>query len=127
MLVLLFSALSSPAQTNEQRTLVLVVGAAGEAEYGKQFSAWANLWKQAAMKGGLQTIVVGEDKDEGLAAAGQAIAVPKTCVVREPVRSDALGENAAGPVGRSRSGLGGFLGRAVIEHRHAMVGRLKSP
>lgn len=49
------------AQTNDQRTLVLVLGAAGEPEYGEQFSAWAELWKQAAARGGLQTIVVGED------------------------------------------------------------------
>ena len=49
------------AQTNEQRSLVLVIGAAGEPEYGEQFSAWAQLWKQAAAKGGLQTFVVGED------------------------------------------------------------------
>ena len=63
LLLNLFSN-SSLAQTNEQRSLVLVLGAAGEPEYGKQFSAWADLWKQAALKGGLQTSVVGEDKDE---------------------------------------------------------------
>lgn len=51
----------SRAQTNEQRTLVLVIGAAGEPEYGEKFSAWADLWKQAAAKGGLQTRVVGQD------------------------------------------------------------------
>lgn len=54
----------APAQTNEQRTLVLVVGAAGEPEYGEQFSQWAGLWKQAAARGGLQTSVIGEDKDD---------------------------------------------------------------
>jgi len=52
---------SSQAQTNEQRALVLVIGAAGEPEYGEQFSHWADLWKQAAAKGGLQTSVIGED------------------------------------------------------------------
>jgi hypothetical protein len=52
---------SAPAQTNEQRTLVLVIGAAGEPTFGEQFSAWADLWKQAALKGGLQTSVIGED------------------------------------------------------------------
>jgi hypothetical protein len=62
-LVIFFVSNSSPAQTNEQRTLVLVIGAAGEPEYGEQFSAWAELWKQAAMKGGLATSVIGEDKD----------------------------------------------------------------
>jgi hypothetical protein len=62
-LSIFFVAVCSPAQTNEQRALVLVIGAAGEAEYGEQFSAWADLWKQAAMKGGLQTSIIGEEKD----------------------------------------------------------------
>ena len=63
LLSVLFVAHSSSAQTNEQRTLILVIGAAGEPEYAEQFSAAANLWKQAAAKGGLQTTVIGEDKE----------------------------------------------------------------
>jgi hypothetical protein len=57
----LFAPLLAHAQTNDQRTLVLVIGAAGEPEYGEQFSAWAELWKEAAIKGGLQTVVIGEE------------------------------------------------------------------
>jgi len=57
-----FSGLSF-AQTNEQRSLVLVVGAAGAPEYSEQFSQWAALWKQAAAKGGLQISVIGEDAE----------------------------------------------------------------
>jgi hypothetical protein len=53
------------AQTNEQRTLVLVIGASGEPEYGEKFAAWAKLWKQAALRGGLQTRVVGEGAPSG--------------------------------------------------------------
>lgn len=60
-LLLMLGSNSSPAQTNEQRTLVLVIGAAGESEYGEQFSAWVDLWKQAAAKGGLQTSIIGGD------------------------------------------------------------------
>ena len=60
-LLLMLGSNSSPAQTNEQRTLVLVIGAAGEPEYGEQFSAWVDLWKQAAAKGGLQTSIIGGD------------------------------------------------------------------
>lgn len=52
-----------PAQTNEARSLVLVIGAAGEPEYGAQFAAWADLWKQAAARGGLQTTVIGADPE----------------------------------------------------------------
>jgi hypothetical protein len=64
ILAIVIIALSSSASpTNEQRTLVLVVGAAGEAEYGGQFAASANLWKEAAAKGGLRAIVIGEEKE----------------------------------------------------------------
>ena len=52
--------LFSRAQTNERRSLLLVVGAPGEAEYADQFSAQADLWKQAAAKGGLQLTVIGQ-------------------------------------------------------------------
>jgi hypothetical protein len=67
MAALLFMGLfpsASPAQTNEQRSLVLVIGAAGEPEYAEQFSHWADLWKTAAIKGGLQTFVIGEDQNQ---------------------------------------------------------------
>lgn len=50
----------SQAQTNDQRTLILVTGAPGEPEYAEQFTAWADLWKQAAVKGGLQVIAIGQ-------------------------------------------------------------------
>jgi hypothetical protein len=62
MLGLLLCALTSGAQTNEERTLVLTVGAPGEPEYAEQFSAWANLWKQAAAQGGLRVRVIGQDE-----------------------------------------------------------------
>ncbi len=51
----------SRAQTNDLRTLVLVIGAPGEPEYAERFFAWADLWKQAAGRGGLQNRVVGLD------------------------------------------------------------------
>jgi hypothetical protein len=63
LLLLLSFPASSPAQTNEQRSLDLVIGAAGEPEYGDQFAHWADDWKHAAAKGGLQTLVIGEDQD----------------------------------------------------------------
>jgi len=39
---------------------LLVIGAAGEAEYGEQFAASADLWKRAGTNGGFQISVVGE-------------------------------------------------------------------
>ncbi len=52
---------TSPAQTNQSRSLVLVMGAPGAPEYATQFSDWAGLWKEAAAKGGLQTTIIGEN------------------------------------------------------------------
>jgi hypothetical protein len=66
-MVLLFSAwlvVEARAQTNEARSLVLVIGAAGEPDFAEQFSNWAGLWKQAAARGGLQTSVIGEDQEK---------------------------------------------------------------
>jgi hypothetical protein len=64
LLILALLLCSGPlrAQTNDQRTLVLVVGAPGEPQYSEQFSAWADLWKQAAAKGGLSVRVIGQDE-----------------------------------------------------------------
>ena len=52
--------LSSRAQTNELRSMLVVVGAAGETEYGEQFVASADLWKRAGTNGGFQISVIGE-------------------------------------------------------------------
>jgi len=54
-----FSVHSQP-QTNEQRSLILILGAPGEPEYAEQFSAWAEMWKEAAAKGGLRATVIGQ-------------------------------------------------------------------
>jgi hypothetical protein len=58
--LLLLAIFHSGAQTNDQRTLVLVIGAAGEPEYGEQFAASADLWKRAGTNGGFNISVVGE-------------------------------------------------------------------
>jgi hypothetical protein len=60
----LFSVSTVHGQTNQSRSLVLVIGAPGEPEYAAQFSSWAGSWKEASAKGGLQTFVVGEDKEK---------------------------------------------------------------
>ncbi len=61
VLGLLLCLPASRAQTNEDRTLVLTIGAPGDPEYGEQFSAWAELWKQAAAAGAVRVRVVGQD------------------------------------------------------------------
>jgi len=62
--LLIFSFAVAHAQTNPPRSLILVIGAPGEPEYAEQFSKSAALWKDAAEKGGLQTFVIGESKEE---------------------------------------------------------------
>lgn len=62
-LVAFGAVLGSRAQTNEQRALVLIVGAGGEPEYAEKFAASAKLWKAAAHKGNFQVSVVGEEGD----------------------------------------------------------------
>ena len=52
------------AQTNDQRSMLLVIGAAGEPEYGEQFAASADLWKRAGTNGGFKISVIGESKDD---------------------------------------------------------------
>jgi hypothetical protein len=62
MLALLLCAFVASAQTNEERTLVLTIGAPGAPEFAEQFSAWAGLWKQAAEQAGLRVRVIGQDE-----------------------------------------------------------------
>ncbi|HWD92801.1 MAG TPA: hypothetical protein VG938_10665 [Verrucomicrobiae bacterium] len=58
-----FLLFSSVAFAADQRSLVLVIGAAGESEYGEQFAASADLWKRAATNGGFKISVIGESKN----------------------------------------------------------------
>jgi hypothetical protein len=60
----LLTVFSSRAQTNEQRSMLLVIGAAGEPEYGEQFTASADLWKRAGTNGGFKIAVIGESTNE---------------------------------------------------------------
>ena len=67
--ILLFLALplvvafGATAQTNEQRSLLAVVGAPGKPEYAETFSSCVELWRQAAAQGGFQTTVIGLDQE----------------------------------------------------------------
>src|SRR6185503_10023715 len=54
---LLFTALSSPADdtnTSSKPSVIIVVGAPGEEEFGKKFEEWAGLWQKAAEKNGVK-------------------------------------------------------------------------
>jgi hypothetical protein len=47
------------AQTNDQRRLVVLVGAAGESEFAPRFSEWGARWEKAGRVGGVATLVIG--------------------------------------------------------------------
>jgi hypothetical protein len=64
-----FLSFTSLARATEQRSLVLVIGAAGEPDYEQQFSAAAESWTRAGTNGGFHISVIGEstnaDDDRG--------------------------------------------------------------
>jgi hypothetical protein len=62
LLLALLCACALRAQTNEERTLVLTLGAPGEPAYAEQFAAWAELWKKAAGQGAMRVRVIGQDE-----------------------------------------------------------------
>jgi hypothetical protein len=57
----IFAGDDASAGTGKQ-SVIVVVGAAGEEEYGKNFENWAQLWLKAAEKGGANHQVIGLDK-----------------------------------------------------------------
>jgi hypothetical protein len=60
--ILLVSLRASAAGTNEQRSLVIIVGAPGTEEFAEQFTKSADLWKKAGARAGMITTVIGEEK-----------------------------------------------------------------
>lgn len=52
------------AQTNEQRTIIVAVGASGESQYAEQYAAAAQLWKESAARGGFVFFAVGLEKEQ---------------------------------------------------------------
>ena len=47
-------------------TVIVVIGAQGETEYGRDFSKWADRWQQAARSANAKLIVVGRDQRDNL-------------------------------------------------------------
>jgi len=57
------NALAQPAQTSP--TVILVVGAPGEPEYGSNFLQQASLWEKACQQGNARAVTIGVDYPEG--------------------------------------------------------------
>jgi len=53
------SVLSGAAEPGDQPTILLVVGAPGETEYGTNFARWAALWEKASHGGGAKFVSIG--------------------------------------------------------------------
>lgn len=56
---LLFSAALMLASADDSATVLVVVGAEGTEEYGKQFRQWAARWREAAARGGARFVAIG--------------------------------------------------------------------
>jgi hypothetical protein len=89
------------ADPSDRPTVIVVVGAPGQAEYEADFRRWADLWQAAATKAGAGSIRIGVGGNEALSAED-----------RDRLRS-ALAENASGtgPLWLVLIGHGSFDGR----------------
>lgn len=74
------SAVTTPA-------VVVVVGAAGEETYGKQFQVWADRWRQAAEKGGASFQLIGQSDS---AAGNDRTELEKTLAIATDVHDQPL-------------------------------------
>lgn len=74
---LILAAYLCGAAEVERPAVIVVVGAEGSDEYGRQFRAWAERWRNAAETGGAELVTIGLDGDtrarepSGSAAAGK--------------------------------------------------------
>jgi hypothetical protein len=55
------AAAPTTAPADQAPTILLIVGAEGESEYGRQFNAWADRWQQASAKRSAHFIQIGRD------------------------------------------------------------------
>ena len=64
--VLMFNirAFPSAEPSIERPTVIVVVGAAGDVEYGAQFAAWAGLWQETCSKAGVKFAAIGLNNSE---------------------------------------------------------------
>ncbi len=53
---------AEPSHPSDQTTVIIVVGAAGEEEFGKEFERWAGLWASASDKAGARHLTIGLGK-----------------------------------------------------------------
>jgi hypothetical protein len=108
-------------EAGNRPTVVIVIGAAGDEEYTKQFALWADRWESAARRGEAKVVRIGDEPgsaaNDGAAAAGDgAAAAPEGVAglfdrerLREAIASAA--QEAAAPLWLVLIGHGTFDGR----------------
>jgi hypothetical protein len=84
LFVFSFAVSSSAELSSSEPTVIIAVGAEGEAEYGKQFLKSAELWTNACAKGNVKCIVIGIAPTNGTA---DDLALLKQAVANEPTNS----------------------------------------
>ena len=83
-----------PSATVDRSELLLVVGAAGQEDYGRDFGIWADRWQQAAEQGGAAVTVIGRSA----AAGGEASVTDRDAILAAITRN--AGTASAEPLWR---------------------------
>ncbi|HEX8322415.1 MAG TPA: hypothetical protein VF595_00755, partial [Tepidisphaeraceae bacterium] len=81
-IVLLTAAVLS-TQSFAGGTVVIVVGAEGQPEYGREFTKWADRWAAAAISGSMNVVTVGRD-DSAQPASAPSSTAPSTAPTTAP-------------------------------------------
>src|SRR3954454_23210011 len=63
-LLAILVTLGTLGQADDRPTVLVVVGAPGQAEYEADFRRWADLWQAAAARAGARLVRIGDGKDE---------------------------------------------------------------
>ncbi len=85
--VLFISLLMQPAP-EDRPTVIVVVGASGEAEYGEQFAKWADRWSAAAKEGAAAMHHIGPSPTDE-SAAGETSTISDRERLRDVLKSEA--------------------------------------
>jgi len=83
-------SVAAPADAADRSTVVLVVGAEGEGEYGREFAKWADRWADAAAKASAELLVVGRDEASTSAADKQRLQSLLDAQLKQPAQSKPL-------------------------------------
>jgi hypothetical protein len=80
-------------------TVIVVVGAPGEEEYGKNFQQWGNLWVQAGQKGGANLVTIGLDPTDSAPQRTNSPAQPADRVGQTILSADVGPQATDSPAG----------------------------